>query len=130
LVFVPGTFGSSLVVSTTAAERTRVRSLVYHLLSLDRVKKVTVVADDVDPEDLGQVEWSVATRFQADADAIVVTDVVGHPIDPSVYPGKRTSRLGLDATGYGHGSEGRVGHPADALALAREALARTGMLRH
>ena len=55
--------------------------------------------------------------------------MVGHPIDPSAYPGKRTSRLGLDATGYGHGSEGRVGYPAAALARAREVLARTGMLR-
>ena len=129
LAFVPGTFGSSVVVRVAAAERTRVRSLLYHALSLDRIKKVVVVAEDVDPEDLLEVEWSVATRCQPDVDVIVVSDVVGHPIDPSVSEDKRTSRLGIDATGFGHGVPGRVSHPADAVARAREVLARTGMLR-
>ena len=129
LAFAPGTFGSSLVVSVAKTDRTRARGLLYHLLSLERVKKVVLVAEDVDPNDARLVEWSIVTRSQPDVDVLVVSDVLGHPIDPSATSGKRTSRVGIDATGFGYpDTELRVTHPAGALARAREVLGRPAIL--
>lgn len=101
LHFVPTTFGSSLVVQVAPARREQVRSLLVHLLTLGMVKKVVAVADDVDPADPTEVEWSVATRFQADRDAVILPDLAGQPIDPSCPELYRTAKLALDATGYG-----------------------------
>jgi 2,5-furandicarboxylate decarboxylase 1 len=98
--FVPSTFGSSLVVQVAKAPREQVRSLLLHLLTLGMVKKVVAVADDVDPADPVEVEWSVATRFQADRDAVVLSDLKGQPIDPSCPDTFRTAKLAMDATGF------------------------------
>lgn len=98
--YVPGTFGSSLVVQVDKAPREQLRSLLLHLLTLGSVKKVTAVAPDVDPADLVQVEWSVATRCQPDQDALILSDLKGQPIDPSCPVRFRTSKLALDATGF------------------------------
>jgi len=100
LHFVPGTFGMSLVVQVAPADKGRVRGLLYHLLSLERIKKVVLVAEDVDPTDPREVEWSVITRVQPDEDLVVIGGLFGHPIDPSCRPGQRTARVGIDATGF------------------------------
>jgi 2,5-furandicarboxylate decarboxylase 1 len=100
VTFVPGTFGMSLVVQVARADKGRVRGLLYHLLSLERVKKGVVVAEDVDPDDPYEVEWAVCTRAQPDADLVVIEGLFAHPIDPSYYPGQRGSRVGIDATGF------------------------------
>ncbi|MCL5942832.1 MAG: UbiD family decarboxylase [Actinobacteria bacterium] len=125
ITFAPGTFGASLVVRVRPTERTRVRGLLHHLLSLDRVKKVVVVADDVDPSDPLEVEWSVVTRSQPDVDLVVVEDVPGHPIDPSCHKGLRTARLGIDATGFERvAGRRKVGFPQEARDVAREVVER------
>ncbi|MFW6082941.1 MAG: hypothetical protein ACOC8C_02695, partial [Chloroflexota bacterium] len=66
------------------------------------LKHVVVVDCDVNPFDSGDVEWAIATRFQADQDLIVLTDQPGSSLDPSARqsPGKksRTAKMGLDAT--------------------------------
>lgn len=66
------------------------------------LKHVVVVDDDVDPDDLGDVEWAIATRFQAARDLTVWEDAPGSSLDPSARhaPGQksRTSKMGLDAT--------------------------------
>lgn len=98
--FVPGTCGACLVVRLTRAPREQIRSLLLQLLTLGVVKKVVAVADDVDPRDLGRVEWSVATRCQPDRDALILSDLKAAPIDPSCAEPFRTSKLALDATGY------------------------------
>lgn len=98
--YVPGTFGSSLVIRLGKAPREQVRSLLLHLLTLGAVKKVVAVAEDVDPRDLVQVEWALATRCQPDRDAIILADLKGQPIDPSCPERFRTAKLALDATGY------------------------------
>ncbi|MHB9114320.1 MAG: UbiD family decarboxylase [Thermoleophilia bacterium] len=122
LHFVPGTFGMSLVVQVAAADKGRVRGLLYHLLSLERIKKVVLVAEDVDPTDAREVEWSVITRMQPDRDLVVIDDVFGHPIDPSCGPGQRTARLGIDATGFERVG-GRVKARVSATAAERAAVA-------
>ncbi|MHB1345241.1 MAG: UbiD family decarboxylase [Thermoleophilia bacterium] len=122
LHFVPGTFGMSLVVQVASADKGRVRGLLYHLLSLERIKKVVLVAEDVDPTDAREVEWSVITRMQPDRDLVVIDDVFGHPIDPSCGPGQRTARLGIDATGFERVG-GRVKARVSATAAERAAVA-------
>jgi 2,5-furandicarboxylate decarboxylase 1 len=66
------------------------------------LKHVVVVDADVNPYDLAEVEWAIATRFQADRDLMVMTDQPGSSLDPSGVheSGKkaRTAKMGLDAT--------------------------------
>jgi len=60
-----------------------------------------MVDADVDPGDDQEVEWALATRFQADRDLIVIPDLRGQPIDPSsrwTGDGFLTTKTGLDAT--------------------------------
>ena len=72
------------------------------------LKHVVVVDTDVDLYDLVQVEWAIATRFQAGLDLVVLTDQNGSSLDPSAthVPGhkSRTSKMGLDATMPASGS--------------------------
>lgn len=61
------------------------------------VKQVVVVDDDVDIHKPAEVEWAVATRFQADRDLLVVTESQGSKLDPSTRDGVG-AKMGLDAT--------------------------------
>ena len=66
------------------------------------LKHVVVVDTDVDLRDAADVEWAVATRFQADRDLVTLPDQPGSSLDPSAsqVPGTkaRTAKMGLDAT--------------------------------
>jgi 2,5-furandicarboxylate decarboxylase 1 len=66
------------------------------------LKHVVVVDEDVDPFRPADVEWAIATRFQADRDLIVLSDQPGSSLDPSGYQvagqKARTAKMGLDAT--------------------------------
>lgn len=60
------------------------------------MKRVVVVDEDIDPFDDEQVEWALATRFQADRDILVIEGARGSSLDPS--SDGTTAKLGLDAT--------------------------------
>ncbi len=66
------------------------------------LKHVVVVDTDVDLYDSADVEWAIATRFQADRDLVVLTDKPGSSLDPSATQAlgqkARTAKMGLDAT--------------------------------
>lgn len=66
------------------------------------LKHVVIVDTDINLYDMEEVEWAIATRFQADRDLVVLTDQPGSSLDPSGShePGKkaRTAKMGLDAT--------------------------------
>lgn len=75
------------------------------------IKQVIVVDDDVEVHDPLQVEWAVATRFQADRDLVVIAGAQGSVLDPSTTVGQDFSdgappahlqglgaKMGLDAT--------------------------------
>lgn len=73
------------------------------------VKHVVVVDEDVDVHDPAQVEWAVATRFQADRDLVVISNAQGSILDPSTtvaFAGEDvppemqgiSAKMGLDAT--------------------------------
>lgn len=61
------------------------------------IKHAIAVDTDVDVHDPGQVEWAVATRFQADRDLILVAGAQGSKLDPSTTEGLG-AKMGLDAT--------------------------------
>jgi 2,5-furandicarboxylate decarboxylase 1 len=61
------------------------------------IKHVVVVDKDVDIHDPAQVEWAIATRFQADRDLLVVSNALGSRLDPSGDNGV-SAKMGFDAT--------------------------------
>jgi 2,5-furandicarboxylate decarboxylase 1 len=60
------------------------------------------VDTDVNIHDAQEVEWAIATRFQADRDLVILEDQPGSSLDPSrtQLPSQkaRTAKMGLDAT--------------------------------
>jgi 2,5-furandicarboxylate decarboxylase 1 len=61
------------------------------------VKQVTVVDLDVNIDDPHEIEWAVATRFQADRDLLIVSGAQGSKLDPSSKEGI-SAKMGIDAT--------------------------------
>jgi 2,5-furandicarboxylate decarboxylase 1 len=61
------------------------------------IKHVVVVDKDVDIHDQAEVDWAIATRFQADRDLVVVTEAQGSRLDPSSRNGV-SAKMGFDAT--------------------------------
>ena len=61
------------------------------------MKHVIVVDHDIDIHDLQEIDWAIATRFQAHKDLLVIEGVMGSKLDPSAKNGI-TSKMGLDAT--------------------------------
>lgn len=83
-------------------------------------KFVVVVDDDVDPTDIDQVLWAMATRFHPAHDVQVIENTWGYPLDPSLPEEMRENgaKLWLDATkNYGLYEEGEF---PERLALRRE----------
>ena len=95
---VPNTFGSHVVMSVDTESKGEIRRTMILALSFPHVKKVVLVDRDVDPGDEQEVEWSLATRFQADRDLILISGLRGQPIDPSSGEGFLTTKIGMDAT--------------------------------
>ena len=66
------------------------------------LKHCVIVDDDINIYDLNDVEWAIATRFQADKNAIILPNQPGSSLDPSgdLTEGKKatTCKMGLDAT--------------------------------
>ncbi|WP_126424923.1 UbiD family decarboxylase [Brevibacillus marinus] len=61
------------------------------------IKHVVVVDEDVDIFNMEEVEWAIATRFQAERDLVVVHGAQGSKLDPSTDNGVG-SKMGLDCT--------------------------------
>ena len=66
------------------------------------LKHCVIVDDDINIYDQNDVEWAIATRFQADKDAVILPNQRGSSLDPSgdLTEGKKatTCKMGLDAT--------------------------------
>ncbi len=60
------------------------------------LKGVIVVDDDIDVLSYEDIEYAIATRFQADKDLVVVSGARGSSLDPSA--GETTAKWGIDAT--------------------------------
>jgi len=66
------------------------------------LKHCVVVDEDINIYDPHDVEWAIATRFQANRDAVIIPNQMGSSLDPSgdLSEGKKamTCKMGLDAT--------------------------------
>ena len=66
------------------------------------LKHCVVVDEDINIYDPHEVEWAIATRFQADKNAVILSNQPGSSLDPSgdLTEGKKatTAKAGLDAT--------------------------------
>jgi 2,5-furandicarboxylate decarboxylase 1 len=63
------------------------------------LKHAVVVDADIDVFNLEEVEWAIATRFQASDDMIIIPNVQGSSLDPSAdQETGLTTKLGVDAT--------------------------------
>jgi UbiD family decarboxylase len=63
------------------------------------LKHAVVVDSDVDVFNMSDVEWSIATRFQAGEDLVIVNNVRGSTLDSSAdQQTGLTSKMGVDAT--------------------------------
>ncbi|NNL58272.1 MAG: UbiD family decarboxylase, partial [Nitrosopumilus sp.] len=63
------------------------------------LKQVTIVDEDIDPNNAESVEYAMATRFQADKDLVILKNIRGSSLDPSSNQQKlKTAKIGFDAT--------------------------------
>jgi 2,5-furandicarboxylate decarboxylase 1 len=66
--------------------------------SLGDVKHVFVVDEDIDVFSDEQIDWALATRFQADRDFVVASGFRAVPIDPSLAGSRIGAKGGFDCT--------------------------------
>jgi UbiD family decarboxylase len=75
--------------------------------ALPNVKNVFVVDPDIDVFSDQQMDWALATRFQADRDLVVMSGMRALPLDPSLTGRKSGAKAGFDLT-WPFGSGGRL----------------------
>ena len=66
--------------------------------SVAEVKHVFVVDEDVDVFSDAQMEWALATRFQADRDLVIGSGFRAVPLDPSLRGSRTGAKAGFDLT--------------------------------
>ena len=88
------------VAQISKTSSTNVKKIIKEIFASHRsLKMVTVVDDDIDPSSSDQVEYAMATRFQADKDMVLIKNVRGSSLDPSSdQKNLKTAKLGIDAT--------------------------------
>lgn len=76
-----------------------VREILHATLNFRRVKMVVLVNDDINIFDEEQVLWAIAARTQMNRDALILDDLEGSALDPSLPEGvSQTAKMGIDAT--------------------------------
>jgi len=65
---------------------------------LANVKHVFVVDPDIDVYSHEEMDWALATRFQADKDFVIQTGMRALPTDPSLEGGRVQAKAGFDCT--------------------------------
>jgi 2,5-furandicarboxylate decarboxylase 1 len=88
------------VVQIKKRKDSEVKPIIIKTFETHRsLKMVTVVDDDIDPNNAESVEYAMATRFQADRDLVIIKNVRGSSLDPSSDQKRlKTAKLGIDAT--------------------------------
>ncbi|MDE0005316.1 MAG: UbiD family decarboxylase, partial [Rhodospirillaceae bacterium] len=66
--------------------------------SFMNVKHVFVVDEDIDIFDDAQMDWAMASRFQADRDLVVLKGMRLPPVDPSMGSARVSAKAGFDLT--------------------------------
>lgn len=62
------------------------------------LKFVIVVDDDIDFNNDNEIFWSIATRFQAERDLLIIPGIIGTDLDLSAVPEGYMTKVGIDAT--------------------------------
>ncbi len=75
--------------------------------SLANVKHVFVVDPDIDITNDEQMDWALATRFQADRDLLIMEGLRAMPLDPSLNGSHKGAKAGFDCT-WPFGSHDRL----------------------
>ena len=99
-----GTIRVSLKPSFHGEARVAIAALFGNIRQL---KHIFVYDQDIDIHDDKQVEWAMGTRFQADRDIVLLTGIMGRPMDPSLEGRRLGARAGFDCT-KPHGREGEI----------------------
>ncbi len=88
------------VVQISKRKDTDAKKVIEKTFAVHRsLKMVTVVDEDIDPNNAESVEYAMATRFQADKDLTIIEKVRGSSLDPSSdQKNLLTAKLGIDAT--------------------------------
>jgi UbiD family decarboxylase len=89
------------------------------------VKHVFVVDHDIDVFSDEQIDWALATRFQADRDFVVASGFRCVPLDPSLQGSRTGAKAGFDCTkpfGKGDSVEFSVPHPPQMPQRPRQSL--------
>ena len=80
------------------------------------VKHVFVVDDDIDVFSDRQIDWALATRFQADRDLMIASGFRAVPLDPSLEGRRSGAKAGFDLTlpfGWQNGRKYEVPMPPE-----------------
>ncbi len=112
------------VVAVSGARSGDARKVMFAVwASVNLIKRVIVVDEDIDPWNLEEVEWAIATRAKPDRDFLIVPGVRTDRSEPLDQDGVIT-KLGIDATRRdGDRADWRLARPPEpARAWARELL--------
>ena len=92
-----GTFNVRVAMNQRVPGEAR-NAIAAVFASLANVKHVFIVDPDIDIFSDAQMEWALATRFQADSDLIVESNFRALPLDPSLTTPRVTAKAGFDLT--------------------------------
>jgi 2,5-furandicarboxylate decarboxylase 1 len=93
--------------------------------SIADIKHVFVVDEDIDVFSDEQIDWALATRFQADRDFVVASGFRCVPLDPSLQGSRTGAKGGFDCTkpfGKGNSFEYSVPMPPQWIARERQSV--------
>ncbi len=66
--------------------------------NIRQLKQIWVFDEDIDIRSERQVEWAIGTRFQGDQDIVMMTGMLGMPMDPSLQGRRTGAKVGFDCT--------------------------------
>jgi 4-hydroxy-3-polyprenylbenzoate decarboxylase/2,5-furandicarboxylate decarboxylase 1 len=98
--FTKGGVGMHVAISIKPTFVTQARDVMLAAFTTERIrpKLVIVVDDDIDVRNPEQIEWALATRFQADKDLVILPHQRGFFLDPSTPAVGESTIMGIDAT--------------------------------
>ncbi|VCU71786.1 3-octaprenyl-4-hydroxybenzoate carboxy-lyase [Pigmentiphaga humi] len=92
-----GAFNARVAISQRVPGEAR-NAIAAVFASAANIKHVFVVDPDIDVFSDEQMDWALATRFQADRDLVVQSGLRAMPLDPSLDGAAVTAKAGFDLT--------------------------------
>ena len=94
----PGSSGHARVAIRKKSDGDPRTVIALVLANVLPVKHCFVTDDDIDIRDHAQFEWAMSTRFQADKDIVVLSNMKNVPMDPSAPRRGIGAKAGFDCT--------------------------------